>query len=101
MTWLQFTLGALSTYRLCRMLSAESGPGRIFKKLRGLPEKGSATKEGLACPHCSGVYFAALVTGFFIWRESIELADSPIYWLAFSGSCTILTKLLDKPEAKK
>lgn len=98
MTPFEFIIGGLVVYRLCRMFTLESGPGRIFKKLRGLPEKGSATKEGLSCPHCTGVWFAALVVGYFVWHEKVELIEAPIYWLALSGSCTILVKLLDKPE---
>lgn len=98
MSWLDFMIGALVTYRLCRMLTLESGPGRIFKKLRAAPTKGSATQEGLSCPHCSGVWYAALVTAFFVWRDNIHLVESPLYWLAFSACCTVLVKILDTPR---
>lgn len=88
--WLALALGTLATYRLALMISSESGPGRIFRKLRRLPEKGSATKEGLSCPLCLAIHFGALVAGFYWWREIIEPWDIPVWWLAMSAGAVCL-----------
>lgn len=85
MTWLDFTIASLVVYRLSLMFSSESGPGRIFKKLRNLPPPKSATKEGLSCLHCESIWWAAPVTAFLWWRDRIEPWDTPLWWLALSG----------------
>lgn len=90
MNWLIFILGGLVTYRLALMWSLESGPGRIFRKLRNLPPPKSATREGLSCLHCTSVWFAAPVTAFLCWRGVIEPLDAWLYWLAFSALAIVL-----------
>lgn len=83
--WLIIIIGSLVTYRMALMISSESGPGRIFKKLRNLPPPKSATKEGLSCLHCESVWWAAPTTGFFWYLGEIPALHTPLYWLAFSG----------------
>lgn len=36
MTWLEFTIAALVVYRLSLMTALESGPGRMFRKIRNI-----------------------------------------------------------------
>lgn len=88
--WMMFILGGLATYRLALLFSLESGPGRIFAKLRRVPPVKSSAREGLSCLHCSSVWFAAPVTGYFVWRGKIEWPDSPLYWLSFSALAIVL-----------
>lgn len=83
--WLILVVAGLVTYRLSLMTALESGPGRIFRKMRNLPPPKSATKEGLSCLHCSSIWHAAPVTGFLWWRGYVEAWDTPLYWLALSG----------------
>lgn len=90
MNWFIFLVGSLVTYRLSLMVSAESGPGRIFKKLRHLPAPRSAAREGLSCLHCESIWWAVPVTAFLWWRERIESWDAPIYWLALSGAAIVI-----------
>lgn len=90
MTWLETLLGGLVTFRLALMFSKESGPGRIFKKLRAAAPAKSATREGLECLHCESVWIAAPVTGYFCWRGKIAWPDSWLYWLGFSAIAVIL-----------
>lgn len=85
MTWLDFTIAALVVYRLSLMTALESGPGRIFREIRNIPEPKSATREGITCIHCTSIYHAALVTAFLWWRDRIESWDAPLWWLALSG----------------
>lgn len=89
-TWLEFLLGGLATFRLALMFSLESGPGRIFRKLRNVPAPKSATREGMSCMHCSSVWFAAPVTGYFWWSKRIEAPDTWLYWLGFSAVAVVL-----------
>lgn len=95
MTPLLFLAAVLATYRLSLMVSKESGPMRIFRKLRHLPEPRSSAREGLSCPLCTSVWFSALVTGYLAWLGSFPGAEWPLWWLAFSGGAVLL-HLLDK-----
>jgi hypothetical protein len=90
MTWLEFTLGGLVTFRLALMFSSESGPGRIFKKLRHAAPAKSATREGLECLHCESIWWSAPVTAFFWWQGKIGAWFTPLYWLAFSALAIVL-----------
>lgn len=92
MKWFQFMLGALATYRLAKMISGESGPGLIFRKLRGLPDpkKHPSVKEGLSCLCCTSFSIAALMAGYFVWLEWAVWAEAPLYWFAFSGAAVAL-----------
>lgn len=83
-------LGSLVTFRLALMFSKESGPGRIFKKLRHAAPPKSATREGLSCLHCESVWWAAPVTAFLWWLDLIPAWHTPLYWLALSGVAIIL-----------
>lgn len=91
--WFVFLLSVLAVFRLSTMFAVESGPGRIFRKLRGLPEPKSATKEGLSCSLCQSIWWSAAVVGFLYWQEVVEPAWTPIWWLAISGGAVLLTPL--------
>lgn len=90
MTWIEFIIGGLVTYRLSLMFSKESGPGRIFKKLRNAPPPKSSAREGLACLHCESIWWGVPVTLLFATTGRIEWIDAPLYWLAFSAIAIIL-----------
>lgn len=101
MDWFHFTLGSLVTFRLALMFSTESGPGRIFKKLRHSAPPKSATREGLSCLHCESVWWAAPVTVAFWWLELIPAWHSWAYWLGFSAVAIILHHAFTVDMAKK
>lgn len=88
--WLILALGSLTTYRLALMFSVESGPGRIFKKLRNLPPPKSATREGLSCLHCESIWWAAPTTALLFCLGEIKVWHTPLYWLAFSAVAVVL-----------
>lgn len=58
----------LATFRLAVMFSRESGPYRVFSKLRNIPPPKSATKEGLSCPLCLSVWFGAFIVGLSLFK---------------------------------
>lgn len=89
-TALLFIAGILATYRLSLMLSKESGPMRIFRKIRNIPPPKSAAKEGLSCPLCSSVWFAAIPAVFFCHFGYAPWSESWLWWLSFSGGAVLL-----------
>lgn len=85
MNWFALILGGLVTFRLALLVSKESGPMFIFRKLRKLPPPKSSTKEGLSCQWCLSLWFAALVSGYEWWLEMIPAKELPLYCLGMSS----------------
>jgi hypothetical protein len=85
MNWFALTIGGLVTFRLALLISKESGPAFIFRKLRGLPPAKSSAKEGLSCEWCMSIWFAALVALYEYFMTWITIKELPLYWLAFSS----------------
>lgn len=100
MKWFQFMLGALATYRLSILISKESGPGFIFRKLRRAPDskKHPSVKEGLSCPFCVSIWFSAATTGYYIWMDWITWHEAPLYWLSFSAVAVVLNQAFTKGD---
>jgi hypothetical protein len=73
------------TYRLALLVSKESGPAFVFRKLRRLSPPKSSAKEGLSCQWCMSVWLASLVTGYEWWLEWIPVKEMPLYWLGMSS----------------
>ena len=66
----KYVLYAFAVYRLSRMITREDGPNYIFEEMRGKSVKyaskensswASSLADGLHCPHCVGVWVAALL----------------------------------------
>lgn len=89
-TWIIFTAAILATYRLSLMVSKESGPMRMFRKLRGMPDKKSSLKEGLSCPLCTSVWFAAPIAGYLLYLGLFPAPEWPLWWLSLSGGAVLL-----------
>jgi hypothetical protein len=90
MDYFWLTVAGLATYRLALLFSRESGPARVFRKLRNLPPPKSSAREGLECPFCVGLHVSALVTTFLWWQEKFPGIHWPLYWLAISAIAVIL-----------
>lgn len=85
MNWFALIIGGLVVFRLALLISKESGPMFIFRKLRKLPPDKSSTKEGLACLFCTSVWLAAPVAAYEWWLGWIPANQAPLYWLAMSS----------------
>lgn len=85
MTWLELLILSLATFRLSLLFSKESGPARIFRKLRHLPPPKSSAREGLSCQWCMAVWSSAFVLALFLlWNNFWTMAF--LYMLAVSGA---------------
>lgn len=92
-SWLSFVIYSLAVFRLSVLLSDDTGPFKMFQKLRSKLKKEAKTNtvvkksdvaEGIQCKRCSGVWFAILVTAFVYSRE--RLVD----WVAMCGDATLV-----------
>ncbi len=96
MNYFVFILAVLSTFRLSVMFSKESGPGRIFKKLRAQTPPKSALREGVSCTLCESVWWGAGVTALCWFFEYVPHGTIPLYWLAVSGGAVVLNQRFTK-----
>lgn len=85
MNWFALILGSLVTYRLALLVSKESGPMFIFRKLRRIPQPKTSLKEGLQCLWCQSIWYAAPVTAYEWWLGLIPAQQTPLWWLAMSA----------------
>lgn len=61
LTWFEFMIAALCTYRLSLLFSKEYGPLGMFEKLRKAPPKKSETSKWLHCIFCFSMSASAFV----------------------------------------
>jgi hypothetical protein len=90
-------LAMLATYRLSRLIADETGPWRLFERLREATPEGSNLRDGVQCIMCVSVWAAALVTWWLWWHGTVQTWLLPVVWLALSAG----TVLLRKWEAKR
>jgi hypothetical protein len=82
---MNFLIKAFAVYRVSRMVTCETGPFAIFKRIR--PPEPTDTNhtdwiaEGMNCPLCASVYVAILV---------MFLPDKIVRWLALSGLASFI-----------
>lgn len=94
--WFHFLLAVLAAYRLSLLVSKESGPAFIFRKLRRLPPPKSSAREGLSCQWCLSVYGSAVVTAFLWWRGVVPVWEVPLWWLAVSAGAIAINQTFTK-----
>jgi hypothetical protein len=77
-----FIIRAFCVYRISRMVTIETGPFGIFKRLRPVEKEDSNWfVEGMNCPLCASIYVSILV---------VFLPEKYVNWLALSGLASFL-----------
>lgn len=87
-----FVLGVLAAHRISLLFSKESGPFRLFQKIRKLPPPKSNARDGLQCLWCLSVYSAAIVTGYYYYLDLVNIFTAPIWWLSLSSGAIIVNQ---------
>lgn len=104
-TLIRLFLGALTTYRLARMVAKDDGPGFFFESLRlwaqdkADKEKNNLGKwhslaEGLGCPYCAGVWLSLPI--FFLVIYPTQIGDLFLLLVSLSGGQAFLQTLDDE-----
>lgn len=92
MNWFALAIGGLVVYRLALLVSSESGPAFIFRKLRKLPAPKSSLKEGLSCIWCQSIWFSVPVTAYEWWLGWVPLKQTPLHFLAISAIAIVINQ---------
>lgn len=93
---LWFILASFASHRIALMVSKESGPGFIFRKLRRAPQKGSSLKEGIECPWCLGVWASAAMAWLLYPTLELNWRELIVFWLACASGNVVLNQAFTK-----
>lgn len=86
MTWLTFTLTALATYRIVRLIQRDT----IFQKPRNWIEHSPLAKL-VSCPWCLTVWAAAAT--YSAWRFAPDVWNPAATILAISAAAALLLRI--------
>jgi len=84
----RFVLGALATWRVAHLITAEDGPADVIVRLRARAGAG-VVGDAMDCFACTSVWAAAPVA-LTVIRRPRELA---VTWLALTGAACLLERL--------
>lgn len=94
---LTFIIAGLATYRISLLFTAESGPAKIFAKLRKAPPKKSATADWLSCLWCFSMTASAVVClALWLAGHREHWAAWFVIWTALSAVAIALNNLFTK-----
>lgn len=96
MNWFYLIIGILVTFRLSLMISSETGPAFIFKKLRKIPDKDSSMKEGISCLWCMSVWIGLPVSVCISLLGYFPYIEIPFMWISYSSGSVILNQAFIK-----
>ncbi len=99
LTWFEFLIAALCTYRITLMVVREKGPGHVFKKTREAPSKRSKVYDWLTCMFCFSMTASALVC-FGLWLAGCRLHYALWFqvWCALSAVTIIVHMKFNNQE---
>ena len=90
-TWLEFIVAALCTYRISLMVVREKGPGHVFKKAREAPSKRSKVNDWVTCLVGFSMTASALVCGCLgLAGTRMHGAHYFVLWCALSAVAIII-----------
>jgi hypothetical protein len=87
-----FFVTSLAVYRLALMVSKETGPCRIFERIRALPEPNGCWSKGLSCFFCQSVWWAFTFALWLYVVGAIEWHLFASHWLGLSGAALIINE---------
>jgi hypothetical protein len=96
-TWLEFVVGCLATFRMSLLISKEEGPAEAARKVRHAAPEGWI-KRGFYCEWCQSFWWGMLAALFFAATGRIGWVDFVIYWLAFSAGGIVFNQAFTREE---
>lgn len=105
-SWLSFVIYSLAVFRLSILFGEDSGPWKMFSKLRSKVRKESKEntalrksdlQKGIGCLKCESFWWAAVITIFVYSSEHLVdtvamIGNAVIMWFALSGAAIILNR---------
>jgi hypothetical protein len=94
-TWLEFLVGCMATFRLALLIAKEDGPADVARKTREAAPAGWI-KRGFYCQWCQSFWWGMATALFFALTGRLTWTDFPIYWLAFSAGAIVINQAFTK-----
>ena len=95
--FLHFLVLSLAVFRLSHMITDESGPFWMFRKLRSTVKKKAPKPthmdEGISCPLCMSMQLAIAVAAIEYFFHENPFFEVPILSLAISGASILFHQL--------
>jgi hypothetical protein len=95
MSWLEFLVGCLATFRMALMVSKEEGPAELARTARRAAPSGWI-KRGFYCQWCQSFWWGMATALFFTLTDRVTWKDFVIYWLAFSAGAIVINQTFTK-----
>jgi len=96
-TWLEFLVGCLATFRMALLISKEDGPVDVARKAR-LAAPAGWIKRGFYCQWCQSFWWGMAAALFFTLTDRLTWIDFPLYWLAFSAGAIVINQAFTKEK---
>lgn len=95
LTWLEFLVGCLATFRMALLVSKEDGPADAVQKVRSAVPRGWI-RRGFSCEWCQSFWWGMATAFFFVATQRILWIDFVLFWLAFSAAAVVLNQVFTK-----
>lgn len=92
-----FLIAVFATFRVSLLFTKESGPAKIFAKLRRTPPKKSATHDWLTCLWCFSMTASAVSCGL-LWLAGVR-EHWAVWFLVWCALSAITILIRDKMDA--
>jgi len=100
LSWLEFFVGCMATFRLALLISQEEGPGDVARKLRESTPAGWI-RRGFSCEWCQSFWWGLAIALFFALTGRLRWLDLPPYWLAFSAGAIVLNQAFTREKTSR
>lgn len=91
-----FVLCTFAVWRLCLLVTTDSGPGDILLKLRGRFSPQHWFGKGIRCEMCTSFWFGLMFALVFWYMGQLSLLEMVIWWLALSGAAILVDAVARK-----
>ena len=88
-TWLEFLVGCMATFRMALLISKEDGPADAARMMRHAAPAGWI-KRGFYCQWCQSFWWGMATALFFTLTGRITWPDFAVYSLAFSAGGIVI-----------
>lgn len=91
-----FVLCVFAVWRLCLLVTTDSGPWHILRRIRGKFSPTTWFGEGIRCEMCTSFWFGLMFALIFWYMGQLNALETVTWWLALSGAAIFVDALARK-----
>jgi hypothetical protein len=85
-------LSAFATFRLSIMFAKETGPCRMFERIRARFDSSGCWHKGISCVLCETVWWSGIITLWLLVSGFLPWQLTGVFWLGVSGIAVIINE---------